>query len=298
MVGRGRRTRACDLRSNPAKKPYPQRTSAQYVAWGRAGQGDSRIRYEIVHRVPDQDLQLIQQYLENHDSFEAAVTIFWVRLALYPKTSAEKTQFSHRLEAAGKQDLVQLLTCTPEASTRPSTLKVDVETAKRSDFFKFFNFEQVASENKKEGGTMVIFRPRSSSAFRNLVELNGTLRGGVVTTWRLYLNRSSLTNEELRPFAADLAKSFLAFAVPKAGSDLVGQLIEEIWTWPHSERKFVPVPGAGRPTKLPAIPSAGYLVYLGLQEQCEQRLMGGRLILRNVTEVGSSGLVIEVETTP
>src|SRR5439155_11216286 len=139
-------------------------------------------------------------------------------------------------------------TNTPEAITWPLTLKVDIETAKRSDFFKFFNFEQTASENEKEGQTTVTFRARSSSAFRNLVELKGTARGRVVTAWRLYLTRSFLTNSEQMPFAADLAKSFLAFAVPKAGSDPVGELIEEIWTWAHSERKHVSVPGAERPT--------------------------------------------------
>jgi hypothetical protein len=276
--------RLCTLLAGP-----PENAILEYRNLRLQGTNESRISAE--------QLRAVQQYLESRDHLPGAATLFGLRLALDPSVATAAGQIAEKLEAAKRHDLVKLLAPAPEPPPWPPMLKIGLDAAKQSDFFEFFNLDQVASNNEQEGSAAVTFRPRKSSAFRDLVELKALVQRDVVTAWRLYLARSFLTDSEQSFFAADLAKSFLTFAVPAASADPVGDLTKEIWTWSRSGRRYVSVPGAARPTKLPAIPSPGYLAYLGLRPHYEQALSGGRLRLLTVNDARGASLLIEVETT-
>jgi hypothetical protein len=101
----------------------------------------------------------------------------------------------------------------PAPQTAPSLLAyADLQ---KTDFFKFFNVHEVASEAQPSGGTLLKLK---TGGFQESVDLELMLDASRnITVARLYLTRGWVGNgQHVNPFATDIASSFLtAFSAPE-----------------------------------------------------------------------------------
>jgi hypothetical protein len=184
------------------------------------------------------------------------------------------------------------LTLAAGASARAS-VGGSLEEAKQTDFFRFFALVEDGARAAAPGGlTVASFRPRGGQ-FRQLVEVSLTLDGaGVVRAAELALARSFIDDPAKAVFARDVAKSFLRFAVPREDEAAVGDLANEI-EFPK-ELEGYDIARAAPDPKLPAHPTAGYLVYLGKRPLYRRALSKGTLRLENLRAPGGDVLHVYV----
>ena len=241
-------------------------------------------------------LKSVQTYLEAANRLDQAVTVLRIRSALDPKASAEKPEFVRRLQEGRRTDLVQAVNRPVQESTPPAYSPIDMDLAKKTDFFRFFHLEEAGTKPAEEDGSVIDFKP-SGPSFHDLVDLNVTVQNKAAQKLILAMNRSFVSGSETLPFAADFAKSFLAFALAEAKSGPIADLTKEIDTWWRSERTFVPVPGSPDSTKVPMLPSGAYMVYIGGGAMHVLPFRNGRVTLENVRQNARSRLQITVERT-
>jgi tetratricopeptide (TPR) repeat protein len=241
----------------------------------------------------DDRLQRIQKYLVDAGRVDQAVTIFRIRAAL-DQRDTEAVELERTLGAANRTDLVRALNSPHPERILPSLPVFDLENATSSEFFRWFHLTVTGTVTDKNGATVTTFKP-SGPAFHDLVDLHVTLKGNSAQRWTLLIDRAFLNSTDRAPLAADLARSFLEFTLPGTTSGSIKDLKDEIGTWWKSERKFVPVLGAGPLTKAPAMPSQAYMAYLGNPGEFVQPLRNGRLAIDNIREGNKSRLQILVE---
>jgi len=150
--------------------------------------------------------------------------------------------------------------------------------AVRGDFFTFFHLKEKKRE-AKEGRTLVTFKP-SAGAFRPLVTLQVTVNAeGKITAEELALARSFIDDPGNEVFARDIAKSLLRSAVPHADRDEVQLLATEI---ENRDLRGTVLWRRDAQPRLPAEPSAGYLVYAGKAARFGATWSESSLVFQNV----------------
>jgi hypothetical protein len=108
------------------------------------------------------------------------------------------------------------------------TLGATLDESRRSDFFKWFHLEPSCTPASAESGrAWHCFRP-SGPAFRPLVELDLLVTApGEIATAVLGIDRAFIDGDQAL-FAADIAKSFLGWAVPLSARGRMQRLIANI----------------------------------------------------------------------
>jgi hypothetical protein len=248
--------------------------------------------------ISEERLKAIQDYLIREKQFKQAVTMYQVRIALYPAAIRDKPALVAKLQESGEMVVESELNVQDSGRLGPHPVEANIAAAKKTDFFEFFHLEQTRSKVDDSQHTIMSFRP-DAPTFHDLVELKVKLnQDEFILNSELSIARSFLDGRFPNGvFAADLAKSFLQFSIPEARQDPVGELIEEIWNRSHGEVKKIPVPAAKRAEAgLPSMPSLAYLTYVGAQESYLQALSGGTLRLNNITSDGVRYLLISVSS--
>jgi hypothetical protein len=166
-----------------------------------------------------------------------------------------------------------------------------LEEMRQTDFFKFFHLTEAGPRASEGGLAVVTFRP-GGGPFQRLVKVVvAEDAGGVVRAMELTIDRPFVEDRANGIFARDIAKSFLRAAVPRADAAKIEDLANEI-EFPK-ELEGYEIARTRPDPKLPAQPTAGYLVYLGKQERFEETYTQSALRLENV-RAGGGVLRIQV----
>lgn len=176
--------------------------------------------------------------------------------------------------------------------------------AKKKDIFNFFHFRELGRD-KNSAGTLVEFGTQcmGNSAVM-VIQVSGS--DETIDAANLTLPRKFVEGATVGVFARDIAKSFLAQAIPDADAASYKTLISEIefgGQKPHplksgdttisvtqgaktEDGKFIELSGNAKP-KLPDTPTPGYNTYLGNQKTFEGVFAHSRLnIINNETKDG------------
>lgn len=164
-----------------------------------------------------------------------------------------------------------------------------------ADFFSFFNFSQIGTENLPDGTKVISFKP-TGDAFRALVTLRViTDDQGIVKELNLAVARAFIDDSKNCVYAADLVKSFLVDAAATTEGDEVSLLAAEI-NARSLAKSTVTVIGARPLPTAPESPSAAYQTYAGNRQP--QTLMypsrKAQVVLRNNTRSSEPTLEIVV----
>ena len=153
-----------------------------------------------------------------------------------------------------------------------------IETARQTDFFQWFHFEE--TERHVEGpGEAARFRP-SGEKFHDLCYLDVMATGtGKMILLELVVERAFLDGGN-RLFAQDLVKSFLFSTLPDACRDGLSDFLQEM-----------NVPGGHGKT-------LGYQVFSGRQNEWRAETGWSRLVLANVSPAGIPSLVVHMGANP
>ena len=233
--------------------------------------------------ISEKRLHDIQDFLLRRRKFQQAVTMYRIRVALYPDSISDKSRIAGVLQATGQQSLMVDLDRPPVWPSSARPLRVSLSAAKnRTDFFTFFHLEQVGSFMDENHRTVVSFKP-TASQFHDLVELQAVLDpDNIVSSWRLALARSFIDDANLREFANDIVSAFILFAVVGAEADAAGDTIREI---NRGGVRYVPLPGARvGGTSIVAVGPQAYLTYANrsVKKSYAHWLTGGILRVENV----------------
>jgi hypothetical protein len=168
----------------------------------------------------------------------------------------------------------------------------------RADFFCFFNFSPIGTEELSVGTKVISFKP-TGDAFRALVTLRVTTDDqGIIKKLDLAVARSFIDDPKKCVYAADLVKSFLTDAAATTERDDVGLLAAEINARSLARSTTTVIVGRHLPTA-PGVPSAAYQTYAG-SLQPQTLLYPSRkvqVLLRNDTESNEPTLDIIVLAT-
>jgi hypothetical protein len=138
-----------------------------------------------------------------------------------------------------------------------------LDTAQRSDLFKWFHLERVGQARDQNGLDRVDFRPTGAS-FRPLVQLSTWLNAeSRIVQLRLALARDFVNDPRQGAFARDIAKSFLRATSPRGEPPEFSDLVHEIEFGPAGKAAPVIMAASRALPPLPQTPSPGYRVYLG-----------------------------------
>jgi hypothetical protein len=171
-------------------------------------------------------------------------------------------------------------------------LGTNLEDAKRTDFFKFFNLKETGAYLALQKNVVVGFKPEGPS-FRELVSVNVTLdTNKTIVGIDLILVRSFVDHKTNGIFARDIAKSLLRSAIPEEDQKAIADLANEIEFPPAAPGQTILT--VRPPPKLPNKPTAGYLVYLGKQSLFEQTMSACKLRLENHKAEANDSLMISI----
>jgi hypothetical protein len=99
-----------------------------------------------------------------------------------------------------------------------------IDSAKRTDFFTFFNLEQTRASAGDKGRRLLIFQP-SGPAFHSLAAVEATTdANGRLLRMQLALARRFLDDPRNAPFAHDIATSFLRDSMPTQDQGILAGL--------------------------------------------------------------------------
>jgi hypothetical protein len=139
----------------------------------------------------------------------------------------------------------------------------NLEQAKQTNFFRFFNLEQTQA-TRVGGDTVTAFKP-SGAKFRPLVTVQVTTGGqGRIKAVEMVVGRSFLDYPQNGIFARDIAKSFPLVGLPSPQDRETADLINEIESQGTSTMTIIK--RTGDEPKLPEKPTPGYLLLRSLSE--------------------------------
>ena len=180
---------------------------------------------------------------------------------------------------------------TPTRVARGGLLSTTIETAQKSGFFTWFAFVRTTDHAASGLGGTITFRP-SGPKFHDLVEMQWTLDPALrISAMELVLSRAFIDDAREGIYARDISKSFLRAATPDADRTALGELANE-FEFSHSFP--VVVAASEERPQLPAQPSPGFEVFLGLRERVEQSLSTCTLMLEQTGEGADRWLRISV----
>lgn len=162
-------------------------------------------------------------------------------------------------------DLLRYFRATPAtansaigSAAERTALGASLEQARASEFFRWFHLIEVSKgttidcdAQKGEGQVRHRFRP-SGSTFGELVDLTVGVSGdGNVCTACLGIDRGFIADSRIRPFARDIAKSFLSWVLPLDACNALAPEIAAISQFCDGESVVLArtdaVPTPGRP---------------------------------------------------
>ena len=129
----------------------------------------------------------------------------------------------------------------------------------------------------------------SGAAFRDLVNLH--LTGNAthqLQEAKLCMDRVFVADRKNGAFARDITRSFLNWALPASDRAKIAGLIEEIGNMAASGAPVIRHASVPDPV-LPAQPSAGYRVFLGIDKDCDINLGARKLRLVNLLPAEERG---------
>jgi hypothetical protein len=154
----------------------------------------------------------------------------------------------------------------------------------QGEFFAWFHLELFEGDPKSSGS----YRP-NGAAFRDLVNLQ--LTGNALHELdeaKLCMDRAFIADRKNGAFARDIARSFLNWALPAGDRAKIGDLIEEIGNMAAAGAPVIRHASMPDPV-LPARPSAGYRVFLGIDKDCDIDLGARKLRLVNLLPAAAGG---------
>jgi len=157
-------------------------------------------------------------------------------------------------------------------------------SAREAHLFKWFHLEETGSRQGPGALRSVEHRP-GGAKFRALASLAATVDGkDRLLDLELILDRSFIDNRQTSPFAADIAKSFLAETAHKRDRSIVGPIVNEL-------ERGQPRHGAA-PEPGPAVK-----VFRGLAPSYESLLTSSRLLIAGHEDSGLRRLSIRLATS-
>lgn len=182
---------------------------------------------------------------------------------------------------------------TPLDAAGFANMGENLEQAKQTDFFRFFNLEQTQA-TRIDGNTVTSFKP-SGAKFRPLVTVKVTTGAeGRIKALEMVVLRSFIDDPQNGIFARDIAKSFLLAGLPSPRDREIADLINEIQHQGTSTMTIIK--RKGDEPKLPEKPTPGYLTYLGQQPNYEHHLRDYLLRLENGEVEGGAALVFSIRS--
>lgn len=144
--------------------------------------------------------------------------------------------------------------------------------AETSEFFTWFHLARYEAPRAiGDGQTWHGYRP-TSPKFHNLVTVNlETDRREQIDRLTLCLDRQFIESPTDAPFARDITRSFLSWALSAADSQRAGSLIDEIGDFRASPVPVIRHVSMPEP-ELPQFPSPAYRTFLGYQGDFDQEL--------------------------
>jgi hypothetical protein len=174
------------------------------------------------------------------------------------------------------------------------TLGDSIESAKKTDFFRWFSLVRVGSARDALGREVIEFQPEGEK-FRKFVSFKLTCdSAGQLLAAELTLDREFINSPENGIFAADIAKSFLLDAIPKRDLPKVKTLAAEIQIGSYRSSGKPVILRADTTPQLPKDASPGYHTYRDLRQQWQLPLKGMQLSLENKNVNGRRVLVMNL----
>ena len=169
-----------------------------------------------------------------------------------------------------------------------------IESAKKTDFFRWFSLVQVGSTRDASGSEVIEFQPEGEK-FRKFVsfKLTGDSAGRLLAA-ELTLDREFINSPENGVFAADIAKSFLLDAIPKKDLPKVKTLADEIQIGSFRSSGQPVIVRVDKTPQLPKHSSPGCDTYRDLRQQWRLPLKGIQLSLENKNVNGRRVLVMNL----
>lgn len=170
--------------------------------------------------------------------------------------------------------------------------------AQKMDVLTHFHFQEVRRKTTESGDTLVMFAARCMDSV-SIISFMVVGKEEKIRLASLVMHRSFIDEPKLGVFARDLAKSFLAQAVPEADLPQLKTTIAEITfggetPQPVTVGKWTAkvVTGAMTPDglkqidpssipKLPVKPTPAYAAYLGKEKQFEQNYSHCKIYIIN-----------------
>jgi hypothetical protein len=172
-------------------------------------------------------------------------------------------------------------------------LGMNLDQAKKTDFFTWFHLQQTSREQTAQG-TIITFKP-SGKQFRDLVTMKVTTApDGGITAMELILSRAFVDSKKDGIFARDIAKSLIRTAFAEGSDQEIQDLANQI-EYLRTSSQTILLHKSYQPPKLPAEPTPGYLTYLGQQQSYEHAAAGKTLRLENTTVDSGKSLLISIK---
>jgi hypothetical protein len=188
-----------------------------------------------------------------------------------------------------------------------ASLGASLEEARTSDFFQWFHLAEVREGAAIDHGAQQIagetwhrFRP-SGASFHEVVELAVGVDGDErICTACLGIDRAFISDARIRPFARDIAKSFLSWILPADANNALAAEIDAISQFCDGESVViaraaaVPAPGQPRMSRL-----AGGMadVFIGNAAHAEQTIGPIRISFENRIEPLPRGVLPSPKAT-
>jgi hypothetical protein len=179
------------------------------------------------------------------------------------------------------QWLRQVLAALLGRSSAPPPLIGRLDEERKGEFFAWFNLEERSAPLPRHEGDMQYFFHPAGDAFQQFVKLDLTVaRDGDIVGAELAIDRDFVEDARNSPFARDIAKSFLTWALRHEPSGRARPLVDNIASLANSSVPVIMRADAPPPCP-PVDDTGGYAVYLGQRAAAEIALERLRLGLRN-----------------
>jgi len=173
-----------------------------------------------------------------------------------------------------------LLWSEPYYSYSFGSMEESLETALKTEFFKWFHLEEDGERRPEGPGEVVRFRP-SGPKFHDLCYLDVLESAGKrLVRMELVVRRAYLDGRD-GVFAQDLVKSFLLAVLPAACQAVLEDFMREMAELPSRQGK-----------------TPGYLAFRGLQSAWSAQTGWSRVVIANLSLPEGPTMVVQVGPNP